>query len=294
MKKGLFKALPLVLFCANVSAQSFTEDFEGGIPTGWDTVNRSGPVLGSTGWFDGSSISQGFSPKSGSDFISANFNNVAGTGTVSNWLLSPKMYFNNSDQLFFYTRTVDSSGSIYPDRLEVRMSLNGSSVNVGTTPTDTGDFTIRLLSINPNLTATGYPFNWKKYSITISGLSGSNIPGRFAFRYFVTNSGPNGSNGDLIGIDSLAYVSVANGIQPIDAEPSFSVFPNPGNGLFSLLFSNSSDREIRVSNVLGETILSGAQNGSRGELDLRQYPKGVYFLTVKEGALSGTRRICIQ
>ena len=47
----------------------------------------------------------------------------------------------------FYTRTVDAPA--FPDRLQVRMSTNGASSNVGTTATDVGDFTALLLDINP-------------------------------------------------------------------------------------------------------------------------------------------------
>src|SRR2546428_3306592 len=50
----------------------------------------------------------------------------------------------------FYTRTVDMPS--FPDRLQVRMSTNGASSNVGTTATDVGDFTTLLLDINPTYT----------------------------------------------------------------------------------------------------------------------------------------------
>ena len=52
----------------------------------------------------------------------------------------------------FYTRTVDAP--TFPDRLQVRMSTNGASSNVGTTATDVGDFTALLLDINPTYTTT--------------------------------------------------------------------------------------------------------------------------------------------
>jgi len=57
-----------------------------------------------------------------------------------------------------------------PDRLQVRISTNGASVNAGSTATSVGDFTTLLLDINPTYDPSLYPEDWTLYSITISGL----------------------------------------------------------------------------------------------------------------------------
>ena len=82
----------------------------------------------------------------------------------------------------FYTRTVDVPQ--FPDRLQVRMSTNGTSTNVGTTAFDVGDFTVLMLDINPGLTTAGYPNVWTQFTVTVSGVA-SPTTGRLAFRYFV-------------------------------------------------------------------------------------------------------------
>jgi hypothetical protein len=64
-----------------------------------------------------------------------------------------------------------------------------------------------LLVINEFLTTTGYPEVWTQFNVTVSGLSGP-ASGRFAFRYHVPGSGPNGLNGNYIGIDTIAYNAV--------------------------------------------------------------------------------------
>src|SRR5256712_5051391 len=91
----------------------------------------------------------------------------------------------------FYTRTVDMPQ--FPDRLQVRMSTNGLSTNVGTTATDVGDFTKLLLDINPTYTLIGYPSAWTQFTVTVSG-AGASAVGRLAFRYFVENGGLVGGN----------------------------------------------------------------------------------------------------
>lgn len=129
-----------------------------------------------------------------------NFDSVNGLGTISNWAITPVRTYSDGDSFSFYSRT--EAGSVWPDRLEVRLSTNGNSSNVGSTDTSVGDFTTLLLTVNSGLTVGGYPEEWTKYDITLSGLSGPTT-GRIAFRYYVPNAGSQGDFGDYIGIDSL-------------------------------------------------------------------------------------------
>lgn len=172
------------------------------LPTGWAEQNLSNPIGTGTfsTWFQGTAGGV-FTPQSGADFRSVAFLSGSGTSTLSNWLFTPVTTLTNGDQLTFWTRTTDGT---FPDRLQIRMSTNGASTNVGATETTVGDFTVLLLDINPGLTATGYPTAWTLQTATVSGLVAP-ISGRLAFRYFVTNGGPAGANSDNIGIDNVTY-----------------------------------------------------------------------------------------
>ena len=94
-------------------------------------------------------------------YIGANYNNTAGTGTISNWLLTPTVPILNGAQYSFWTRTVNAPQ--FPDRLQVRASTAGASTDVGTTATSVGVFTMLLLDINPTYTTTDYPNVWTQY-----------------------------------------------------------------------------------------------------------------------------------
>lgn len=191
-------------------AQSFFEGFNGtSLPANWVTINRS--TAPGTSWStttaivdqDGNPV---VLPHEGDRFAVVNFQSQAsGTGTISNWLISPTLSLRNGDTFSFFTTTVPASA--FPDRLELRLSLAGSSTNVGTTSTSTGDFSTLLLSVNPTLTTGGYPESWTQFTATISGLSAP-TDGRFAFRYFVTSGGPTGANSNIIGVDSVSYNAV--------------------------------------------------------------------------------------
>jgi hypothetical protein len=169
---------------------------------GWAITNNSSPA-GTATWFQGNATVFPSHIGDPTSYIGVNFNSVAGANTISNWLLTPEFMFNNGDSFSFWTR-VPTGGGTFPDRLEVRWSGNGGSTDVGTTATSVGDFDTLLLSINPDLTSTGYPEVWTQFTVDISGLSGP-TSGRLAFRYFVTNGGPSGANSNYIGIDTFEY-----------------------------------------------------------------------------------------
>ena len=126
--------------------------------------------------------------------------------TLSNWLLTPTLTLKNGSQLTFWTRRL-SGTAVFPDRLQVRMSTQGASTDVGTTETSVGDFDTLLLDINPTYSTAatypaGYPAAFTEFTVTLSGLTAPTT-GRLAFRYFVENGGPSGANSLFIGIDTV-------------------------------------------------------------------------------------------
>lgn len=160
---------------------------------GWNMQNLSMPV-GTTGWFQGNITV--FPPQATTGYIGANFNNTGNTGTISNWLLTPEITIQNGSVWSFWTR-VPTGGGVFPDRLHLKLSTNGGSTNVG-------DFTTTLVSINPDLTTTGYPEEWALFNGVIGGLGGA-TQGRLAFHYDVTDAGFSGTNSNYIGIDTFDY-----------------------------------------------------------------------------------------
>lgn len=219
MKHFYKKARLFFLFISSIVATNVFAQINEGfttaipLPTGWASQNLSGPTIGSTNWFQGNS---GVFPSfngAPTAYIAANFNNVAGSGTISNWLFTPEVPLANGNIISFYTR---GTGSIFPDRLQLRLSTSGSSVNAGTSETSVGDFTTLLLDINS--TYGTYPDTWTLFTVTLSGLSGPTT-GRFAFRYFVEDGGPAGNNSDYMGIDQVTYGASCSGT------------PTPGNTL---------------------------------------------------------------
>jgi len=194
-----------LLICGHTSfaqVNSITEVFDA-LPDDWTIINHSQP-LGSTSWFQGSATV--FNAHSGAptSYAGSNYNNTTGTGDISDWYITPVVNIQNGSTVSFWTRVPTQATTEYPDRLELRMSTNGTSTNVGTLASDVGDFTVLLLSVNPTLTTGVYPQTWTKFSATVSGLSGPTT-GRIAFRYWVLKGGPSGDNSNFIGVDDFSY-----------------------------------------------------------------------------------------
>lgn len=187
---------------------AITEHFDnvpGLIQSGWYFRNNSAP-MGNRTWLQGNSTifsSQSLLPES---FVGAGFESGSGASDISDWMLTPPVQLKNGDQIKFWTRTVTAPQ--YADRLEVRLSTNGNSTNVGTLSSDVGDFTTLLQTINPSLTLIDYPNAWTEYTLTVSGLP-TVLTGRIGFRYYVTDGGLDGTNSDYIGIDNFRYQSLA-------------------------------------------------------------------------------------
>ena len=205
---------------------SYHEEFDSMqrvIDLGWKGVNLSNP-LGGDSWQQGSFI---VNATKGGPFISsipshsykasanehafAPYTVGAGLSFINCWLVSPALSMKNGDVISFWTRT--RSPVSFPDRMQVWLNPNNESTDVGRTDANTGDFTVKLLDINPTLSfspyPTGYPTTWTKFELTITGLPNGTIPQkhRVGFRYFVKNGGPSGAVSDEIAIDDFDFIS---------------------------------------------------------------------------------------
>lgn len=193
--KTLLKCAFVLLFLTGImSAGTLNEGFNGAIPpAGWVIVNNSSPI-GATSWFAGDT---NVLPALSGGYIAANYLNTSPAGgAISTWLLSPEISFTPGSTLTFWTIS-DGSNSGFADDLQVYLSTNGNSTNVGSTPTSLGDFSSLLLDVNPTLDPNAYPGVWTQYMVALNA-TGS---GRIGFRYDVPDTT---GAGDYIGVDSVS------------------------------------------------------------------------------------------
>lgn len=223
---------------------SYHEEFDSMqrvIDAGWKAVNLSNPI-GGTSWQGGNFtvISGKFGPEASgfpansfrqtpNEYAWVNFTCGAGLSFINCWLISPPLSMKNGDVISFWTRT--RTPVSYPDRMQVWLNPTNDGTNVGRNANETGDFTVLLkgiaegstnlqtIDLNPTLSfspfnkddfgASGFPTEWTRFQITITGLPNGTIPQkhRVGFRYYVKNGGPGGSVSDEIGIDDFDFTS---------------------------------------------------------------------------------------
>ncbi|QOY88931.1 choice-of-anchor J family PEP-CTERM protein [Paludibaculum fermentans] len=207
MRRSRALGLGLLLLAAGTQLSAATLISEGftDVTTlagdGWVVINNSAPI-GTDSWFQGNTGV--FNAQSGpaDAYIAANFLSAAASGNVSNWLISPVITFSYSTGISFYTRT--ESPQLFADSLELRLSTNGASTDVGASDSSVGDFTTLILSVNPLLNQTGYPGSWTHVTAVLNPFVGT-VSGRLALRYLVPDTS---TNGNYIGVDTFKVEAV--------------------------------------------------------------------------------------
>lgn len=96
-----------------------------------------------------------------------------------------------------------------------------------------------------------------------------------------------------ISAPSLASPAAKEGISHL------SYGPNPGNGLFDLSFEGAAGAvNIKVFNTNGQTVYQRAldqfDGAFKGQIDLRNQPKGTYVLQIQQGEKIFTNKLVIQ
>lgn len=289
MRIKLYTTLFFIIVSTALQAQTLLAENFDTFPATWTTTNQSQPV-GTTNWQQGTTSPFGGGFNGGAtSYVRNNFNSVAAgmSGTISNWLISPVVSLANGDVIKFYTRAGTNFSST-PDRLELRLSTEGNaSVTPSTGSADLGSFTAVAVSVNPNLAPNVYPVTWTEFTYTVTGLPDA-TDCKLAFRYYVTNGGPTGANGNAIWLDALTI----NRVLSTDAffKSNFSVFPNPtSNVLHITSISNKAIENIQITDINGRIV--SKVNNNTDQINIGALNAGVYFLKITTEQGTGTTKI---
>ena len=91
---------------------------------------------------------------------------------------------------------------------------------------------------------------------------------------------------------STVAVSVINcvGLSEAGAAQPLLVFPNPGNGLYSIVHENGMPLNLRVYDALGKLVyqeLITGENNKTVQVDLREQSKGMYVFVISKADGTG-------
>jgi hypothetical protein len=93
--------------------------------------------------------------------------------------------------------------------------------------------------------------------------------------------------------------SPTNSVNNISQNPSlFTVYPNPSNGKFTVKFDGlqRANCKLEISNLIGKEIHNAFFNLQTNtlDIDLSNFPKGLYFVKVYDGTNNDTQKIIIE
>jgi hypothetical protein len=278
--KKLYFIITTVIISTSLNAQSLSEGFDNvfGLYTSgnWFTKNNSNPSNANI-WYQDFGNFTAYSGAANSSITAGWYcTDTVGTGNTSVWLFTPPVTLNNGDSISFYT--ISYNNAYYPDRLELRINAVNSDTLVGSTETSLGNFTTLLLTINPSLDTFSYPMVWTKYTVALSGMSGN--PSRIAFRYVVPNTGGSGINGTIVGIDDFYFKSTLTGSNEIQNKNGFQLFPNPANNYLIMSNANELFGNYTIYDALGKIVLTGVSNSISQKINIEQFDKGIYSITL--------------
>ncbi|MCB0806754.1 MAG: T9SS type A sorting domain-containing protein [Bacteroidales bacterium] len=131
-------------------------------------------------------------------------------------------------------------------------------------------------------TTTLWNFTWTAPATSV---------GEITFYAAINSANGNGNNqGDLIHLSNFT-APVSTGIGESEMAEKLEIYPNPGNGDFTIQANASvNTNEISVFNTSGQLVYKTPITAGANKLDLKHLEKGIYF--VKAGDLS--RRILIR
>ncbi len=186
--------------------------------------------------------------------------NVGETKSISNTLLLSEDTDNTASELTYIIVNPVSYGF---------MLLNGNPLSIGNT------FTQKDIDEN-------------RLSYQHTGNS-SEVDGF----YFSVTDGQNG----FYGVSLFTIYVGAVATKDLDQQNSFTIYPNPGNGLYYLLIKDIDikNADVVISDISGKVLLiQKLQSLENNSLDLQTLNDGIYFVTMKTKNSSTTRKLILK
>ena len=93
--------------------------------------------------------------------------------------------------------------------------------------------------------------------------------------------------------DCMVTSISVTGVQDIET-PLATIYPNPNNGQFTVVFAEDGANRISIANVSGTILISEIVTGTNCKIDISNYPQGIYFLSIVNGKRKTTVKILMS
>jgi len=145
-----------------------------------------------------------------------------------------------------------------------------------------------------NLSSSGQYVSYDGFTVNLPVVAAVTPGGLYHFKIAICDVGDCIFDSGVF-LEAFSFRSVSSAPLSVNEIPAdnFSVYPNPGTGIYTLTDAHNrySGSMIRVTNVLGETVFAGQVRDAATTIDLTGYAGGMYFLNIDSPAGVITRKI---
>ncbi len=171
---------------------------------------------------------------------------------------------------------------------DVLLAANGCDSTVTTNLTVAAAINLSVTNSSSVLTAnqTGATYQWLDCNNSNQAIAGetnqsytASVNGSYAVEITVGNCVDTSACSTVVSINEFNTLS-------------FSLYPNPTSGLFTMNLADAS--KVEITNALGQLVFEKQLNAGEQAIDLSNVVEGVYFVKVNTGKQQGVKRVVIN
>ncbi len=240
---------------------------------GLNTPIAAGPNGGNGAW---GSLNFGNLPGGGANGLAARINIWDSFASINDWLVSPEFDLGGPghnmilNYLVALTNWNATTASVLGSDDQVQLLIS----------TDNGVTWNNLLTYNAS---TPIPPTGRAESVSLAAYSGV-----VKFAFWASH----GTVSDIEDVDFFVDNFTIDATAGINTPGvlNFNYFPNPTTGILNVVGNEVIDRVV-VRNLLGQLIFESSRAAVEVQVDITEYPTGVYLVEVRSGNVSNTVKI---
>ncbi len=109
----------------------------------------------------------------------------------------------------------------------------------------------------------------------------------------VSSAGYTPQENSTLYVDDLSFYGLLGERMPLTMFLQ-KVYPNPSDGIFTLSLADSKKHTVKVYNVLGQMVYEKDNVVDQLVIDLKDQPRGIYYIDVDNGEYRRTHKVIIQ
>ncbi|RDI15739.1 T9SS type A sorting domain-containing protein [Flavobacterium sp. AG291] len=100
----------------------------------------------------------------------------------------------------------------------------------------------------------------------------------------------------LFSLSAVAQESRGTSVAGKEPIEGLNIYPNPAKAdrIYVTTAKPSISKEIEIYNTVGNRVMQVTLNGGAKELNISSLSRGMYFVKVKEGDASATRKLMVE